>query len=254
MAPMARSVVDLAIVLDATAGVDPADPTTVPVQASYLDAVDPNGLAGKRIGVRHFRLQTDLDALMRVALNDMAANGAEIVEVPMPREPDVGPIFSEFFTAFDEYLAARPNAPIRTLQELVDLNTEDPQWQEMLQGELGVSASDLAARERALEGRAAFRDEVVALMDELDLDAIFYPASNQTSPLLAGSPHPYDCASAGYGGFPAISIPAGFAANGLPVGFELMGRPFAEETLISLAAGYEAHTNHRVPPPETPPL
>jgi amidase len=254
MAPMARSVVDLAIVLDATAGVDPADPTTVPVQASYLEAVDPNGLAGKRIGVRHFRLGTDLDALMRVALNDMVANGAEIVDVSMPREPDVGPIFSEFFTAFDEYLAARPNAPIRTLQELVDLNTEDPQWQEMLQGELGVSASDLAARERALEGRAAFRDEVVALMDELDLDAIFYPASNQTSPLLAGSAHPYDCASAGYGGFPAISIPAGFAANGLPVGFELMGRPFAEETLISLAAGYEAHTNHRVPPPETPPL
>jgi amidase len=47
MAPMARSVVDLAIVLDATAGVDPDDPTTVPVTASYIDAVDPNGLSGR---------------------------------------------------------------------------------------------------------------------------------------------------------------------------------------------------------------
>ena len=35
---------------------------------------------------------------------------------------------------------------------------------------------------------------------------------------------------------------------------ELMGRPFAEPTLIAVAAGYEAHTNHRVLPPTTPPL
>jgi Asp-tRNA(Asn)/Glu-tRNA(Gln) amidotransferase A subunit family amidase len=38
------------------------------------------------------------------------------------------------------------------------------------------------------------------------------------------------------------------------VGLELMGRAFDESTLISLAAGYEAHTDHRRPPPTTPPL
>jgi amidase len=254
MAPMARSVVDLAIVLDVTAGVDPADPTTVPVQASYLHAVDPNGLAGRRIGVRLFRLQTDLEAMMRLALDDMRANGAEIVEVTMPREPDVGPIFSEFSTAFDAYLAARPEAPIRSLQELLDLKSEDPQWQAMLQNERDVSPAYVTARESALAGRPEFRDQVVAVMDEFDLDAIFYPESSTTAPILGSSASPYDCASAGYGGLPAIAIPAGFARNGLPVGFELMGRPFAEETLISLAAGYEAHTNHRVAPPESPPL
>jgi amidase len=42
--------------------------------------------------------------------------------------------------------------------------------------------------------------------------------------------------------------------DGLPAGLELMGRPFAEETLIALAAGYEAHTHHRLLPPTTPPL
>ncbi|HSV39349.1 MAG TPA: hypothetical protein VLI04_11375 [Nocardioidaceae bacterium] len=35
---------------------------------------------------------------------------------------------------------------------------------------------------------------------------------------------------------------------------ELMGRPFDEATLISIAAGFEAHTDHRMLPPTTPPL
>jgi len=254
MAAMARTVVDLAIVLDATAGVDPDDPTTVPVDASYLDAVDPNGLSGRRIGVVQFKLQPDIDALMRAALDDMVANGAELVDVTLPGGIDVGPIFGEFPSALDAYLAERPGAPVRSLQELLDLNVEDPQFQEMIRQAARWAGVDSPAGRAALEGRPVFRDKVVALMDELDLDAVFYPESQETAPRLGSAASPYDCQSAGYGGFPAISIPAGFAANGLPVGFELMGRPFAEETLIAMAAGYEAHTDHRVPPPETPPL
>jgi amidase len=253
MAPMARSVVDLAIVLDATAGVDPDDPTTVAVDASYLDAVDPNGLAGRRIGVVSFSLGADIGAMMQMALDDLTTNGAEIVDVSLPAGADVGPIFYEFHSAFDAYLAARPRAPIHSLQELVDLGV-DPLFDRMLRSELAVNSLDFPARRAALEGRAVFRDKVEALMDELDLDAIFYPESASTAPRIGEDATPFECEWAGYGGFPAISIPAGFAANGLPVGFELMGRPFAEETLIAMAAGYEAHTNHRVPPPETPPL
>jgi Asp-tRNA(Asn)/Glu-tRNA(Gln) amidotransferase A subunit family amidase len=49
-------------------------------------------------------------------------------------------------------------------------------------------------------------------------------------------------------------IPSGLAGDGLPVGLELIGRPFAEPTLIAIAAGYEAHTSHRMLPPATPPL
>ena len=49
-------------------------------------------------------------------------------------------------------------------------------------------------------------------------------------------------------------VPAGFTSGGLPIGLELMGRPFAEPTLIAIAAGYEAHTDHRKLPAATPPL
>lgn len=255
MAPMARSVVDLAIVLDVTAGVDPADPTTVSVEASYQGAVDPNGLDGRRIGVVHFNVTSDVDDPLRAALQELTANGAQLVDVRLPGGADVGPLFYQFREALDVYLAEQLAAPVRSLQELVDLGAEDPEFMQQLREEAAVTVADAAAHTAfGLRGRAAFHDKVVALMDELDLDAIFYPEATYTAPLIGSDAQPYDCQSAGYGGFPAIAIPAGFTDGGLPVGFELMGRPFAEETLIAMAAGYEAHTNHRRLPPATPPL
>jgi amidase len=199
-------------------------------------------------------MSLEMERLTNAALDELVANGVELVDVTMPLGADVGPIFYEFKQAFDEYLAAEPGAPVRSLQELVDLGVHDPMFDSMLREEAAVSTPDFPARLAALEARAPFRDAVVALMDELGLDAIFYPESRTTAALIGGDASPFDCQSAGFGGLPAIAIPAGFDADGLPMGFELMGRPFAEETLIAMAAGYEAHTNHRFLPPTTPPL
>jgi amidase len=91
-------------------------------------------------------------------------------------------------------------------------------------------------------------------MDDHDLDAIAYPASSSPAALIGGDPSPFNCESAAYGGLPAMVVPAAFSSHRLPIGLELMGRPLAEPTLIAIAAGYEAHTNHRSLPPTTPPL
>jgi Asp-tRNA(Asn)/Glu-tRNA(Gln) amidotransferase A subunit family amidase len=39
---------------------------------------------------------------------------------------------------------------------------------------------------------------------------------------------------------PALSLPVGLAANGLPVGLQIVGRRFADESVLSMAAGLEA--------------
>jgi len=255
MGPMARSVVDFAIVLDATVGVDPADPVTVAVTASYRDAVDPNGLAGRRIGVVHSTLGTEYAQLMAAAIADMEASGAEVVEVDLPTPTYVGQGFNEFSTALDAYLASQPNAPVHSLAELNAAYASHPELDVLGIHSWGPLVSpDTPDYRASMAARPKFRDAFVAFMDKNHLDAVVYPESHAGAPLIGSKEEPYDCNLAPHGGLPALSVPIGFTSEGLPVGLELMGRPFAEETLISMAAGYEAHTDHRRLPPTTPAL
>ncbi len=257
--PMARSVVDLAIVLDTTAARDSADPTSVPSAASYRDAVDPNGLADRRIGVVAFGgdpgVDPEVGRVVMSALDEMAANGAQVVEVSLPSGLDISPLFDELGPSLDAYLAAQAGAPVRSVADIVGLHVRQP---DVVASELrkraAVTTLDTAAYRDAVAGRRGFRDAVVALMDEYHLDAIAYPESAIPATVIGTSQQPFDCGSAAYGGLPAMAIPAGFTSGGLPVGLELMGRPAAERALIAIAAGYEAHTSHRLLPPTTPPL
>jgi Asp-tRNA(Asn)/Glu-tRNA(Gln) amidotransferase A subunit family amidase len=252
--PMARSVVDLAIMLDATVGVDPADPSTVGVRTSYVDAVDPDGLSGRRIGVISFSGDSEVERLVASAMEEMTAGGAEVVEVTLPGGVDIGPFFGELRFALNDYLADKPGAPVRSFRDLVDLNVVTPAVGGFLSELAAVTSLENRPYREALRGRSRFRAAVVALMDRQRLDAIAYPASSSATDFIGGDASPFDCASAAYGGLPAMVVPAGFTSDGLPIGLELMGRPFAEPTLIALAAGYGAHTNHRMLPPTTPPL
>jgi amidase len=255
MGPMARSVVDLAIVLDATVGVDPADPTTVPVTASYRNAADPSGLSGRRIGILPFTLNQEYDKLLAAAVHGMEANGVEVVDVELPATTGVGQAFDEFDTALNSYLASQPGAPVRSVSELADFYRANPELDYVgFHSFTELTSIDTDAHRASLRERPIFRDKVVALMDQLDLDAIVYPESRAGAPIIGANQEPWGCNWAPHGGLPALGVPIGFTSEGLPFGLELMGRPFAEETLIAMAAGYEAHTDHRRLPPTTPPL
>jgi amidase len=255
--PMARTIRDLAIVLEATAGKDPADPTTVPLTTSFVDAVDADGLEGRRIGVLNpdltgarFSYGEEMDGTVQEALDEMADSGAELIEVALPGDPHgvLIEFMGEFPSALAQYLASEPTAPARAWSQIV------------AQGDSGASVKppDTKAYKHALATRQSFRRGLEEVMDEHDLDAIAYPVSPTTARPIGGPSDPasvhWECAAAAVAGVPALAIPVGFASDGLPVGLELMGRPFDEATLISIAAGYEAHTDHRRLPASTPPL
>jgi Asp-tRNA(Asn)/Glu-tRNA(Gln) amidotransferase A subunit family amidase len=235
--PISRSVADLAILLDAMAGVDPDDPTTVAIQASYFASVSADGLLGRRIGVDMALLLTgDVGRLFDAALAEMAASGVEVVDIDMP-PPTAGlAIFmDEAQAALNAYLSQYPDPPLEL----------EP-----------ASPLDTRTHRMAIEGRQVFRKTVTDLMDEHRLDAIVYPGSRTLAGriLLGAGSEPFDCETASIGGLPAIMMPAGFSADGLPVGIEMVGRQFEEATLIAMAAGWEANTAHRMLPPTTPPL
>lgn len=250
--PMARTIRDLAIVLDATAGQDPADPTTVPLRTSFVDAVEADGLEGRRIGVLKFPYDKKMGGTLHKALDEMEKNGAELIDVALPRYVD--DVLVEFMgeapSAYARYFASEPTAPEGALDQIVAQEAPGA----------SLKTPNTKAYKKALATRESFRHELEAVMDARRLDAIAYPVTPTTArPIGDAAPGDpatihWQCAAAAVAGVPALAVPAGFASDGLPVGLELMGRAFDEATLISIAAGFEAHTDHRMLPPTTPPL
>lgn len=91
--PIARTVTDLAIVLDATVGYDPADPQTASsignIPKSYTDFLKLTALRGARIGLLTALLGTDpadaeVASVVRAAVDEMKGQGAEIVDITTP--------------------------------------------------------------------------------------------------------------------------------------------------------------------------
>ncbi|MBT8335070.1 MAG: glutamyl-tRNA amidotransferase, partial [Gemmatimonadetes bacterium] len=106
--------------------------------------------------------------------------------------------------------------------------------------------------------RQAYLADLVAALDDADVDALIYPS-------WLSQPAPLDRANEEYRGdnsqrvapatgTPAVSVPMGFAASGLPAGLQLLGRPFADGLLLRLAYSYERATAHRRPPAGFPAL
>jgi amidase len=142
----------------------------------------------------------------------------------------------------------------------------------------GQDAKELDMADRMLQ-RFAFQQVILSCMADLNLDAFVYPTNNITPQKIQAPEEPAvngrnqaHWTLFGQQGFPAISVPAGFTtevydrvpdpespdgtrlvgpvAARLPVGVDFAARPFAEPTLIRIAAAFEKVAKHREPPPE----
>jgi Asp-tRNA(Asn)/Glu-tRNA(Gln) amidotransferase A subunit family amidase len=263
--PLARSMVDLAIVLDATIGEDPADEQTtgadVHVPASFLDSLDAGALEGARLGLLTTYLRTEspyatVSTVIRDAVATMQSNGAEIIELEIEGLAellhDTSVIDYEFTTDVEAYLRAS-KAPISSIEQLL----ESGQYHEALEGRFRRSvarAADTEEHRTRLGRRTELRGLLVETMDKLGLDAIVYP-SLRVEPVFVGEPQYGSlCRISAHSGMPAISVPAGFTPAGLPVGIELLARPFEDGRLISLGYAWEQHAAPRRAPQRTPSL
>jgi amidase len=272
--PLARSVTDLAIVLDATVGYDPADPQTAEsvgnIPTSYTAFLDLNGLRGARLGTVTNFFGTVEDpavvAVFRRALDQVRARGAQIVEVTIPNwqalfKDPLEPYFvlsQEFKFDLNAYLAERPTAPVRSLAEVLESGkfstheTVEPR----LRNSHSVATLDTKEYHEHLARRTTIKRAILQTMADHRLDALVYPTVTEKSPMLneLQKAESITCYLSANSGLPAITVPGGFTDDGFPVGIELLGRPWTEPTLIKLAYAYEQATRHRRPPASTPPL
>jgi len=265
--PIARTVMDLAIGLDATVGADAADSAThlldnraVP---KFVAALDSTSLRGKRLGVlvAHFGTETDDQEgarVVRAAIEGMKARGAEIVDVTIPGLDSIinaaGVIDFELKPDLQDFLAKVPNAPVKSLAEILDRGLIHVALDDGLHRREARGTRDGAAYQKALSERTVARDLVVSFLDANKLDALVYPTLRRKAAIIGEPQRGANCQLSAVTGLPALSAPAGFTPDGMPIGLELLGRPLDDARLLAMAYDYEQATHPRRAPSTTPPL
>ena len=265
--PLARSVTDLAVALDATVGPDPADPATQALQGRELprfsDALDPGALQGARLGVVHELFgdppdDQEVDSLLREVVGQMVEMGADTVGVTIPELEDLvwpsGVINHEAKFDLMDYFSATPDAPVASLREIVDQGLYHEALKGAFQRREGAEDRDSEEYQTALAKREELAAALLKVLDDNDLDALVYPVVKRR-PALIGEPQTgSNCQVSAGSGFPAMALPGGFTENGLPTGLEILGRPFDDARLVALAYAYEQGVQPRRSPPAAPPL
>ena len=266
--PLARSVIDLAIMLDATVGADEGDAITEAsrghVPESYRDALQADALKGLRVGALKNLFGSapedgEVGGIDRKALDAMKKAGAEVEEVTIPGLDELlrgsSVINSEFKFDLMDYLARFPAAPVHSLGDIIDRGEYDKALESTFKLRNRPESRETEDYRRARVKRVAARDLVLATMEELKLDVLAYPPISRKAALV-GEPQTggANCQLSAASGLPAISMPAGFTDDGVPVGVELLGRAWSEARLLSIAYSYEQVTHPRRRPPTTPAL
>jgi amidase len=268
--PMARTVTDAAILLGALAGVDPADPATAASQGhasgDYTQFLDPKGLRGSRIGVvrKLFGSYESIDALMTAALDAMKREGAVLVD-PVEIETlgkfddsEFQVLLYELKTDLNAYLQQWPNAPVKSLKEVIEFNDRNRQKEMPYFGqdiflkaeEKGPLTTKEYLDDLEKNHRLAGPEGIDAVMEKNHLDALVAPTGGVPwlIDLVAGDHDTGGSSSpAAVAGYPDVTVPAGFIF-GLPVGISFFGRAWSEPTLLKLAFAFEQATRFRRPP------
>ncbi|MDE2806165.1 MAG: amidase family protein [Gemmatimonadota bacterium] len=265
--PLARTVTDLAIALDATVGRDPADPATAILEGhdtpNFQAALDPTALDEARIGVLETWVPEEGSAgsvtqVIRDALAEMEALGATVLDVEIPEMDDLlsntGLIDFDFKFDLMNYLAGVPDAPVASLEEILEAGLHHEALDGSFRRRNERAARDTPELDETLERRRVLTAAVVDLLTRHDLDALAYPTMRQETALIGAAPTGATCFLSAHTGLPALTIPAGFTERGLPVGLELLGRSLDDARLVAFAFAYEAARPKRRAPLRTPPL
>jgi aspartyl-tRNA(Asn)/glutamyl-tRNA(Gln) amidotransferase subunit A len=248
LGPIARTVSDCALVLQAIAGYDSLDPTSVPVPVPDFSDDLARGVDGLRIGLpldHYFDLvDDDVERVVHEAVRTLEALGATVVEVRLPH--------ATFAEVFWVGLIAETCSLIETMLRERRSDLTYPLSVAALSGQF-LSAKDYL---HVQKWKLALHRDFAEAFQLVDVIAT-PPAPTPAIPIGAESIVVKDevieltgrdsvlgrdlCLSNATG-HPAICVPADFTQEGLPIGLQLIGRHFDEAFLLRVAATFEAHS------------
>jgi aspartyl-tRNA(Asn)/glutamyl-tRNA(Gln) amidotransferase subunit A len=243
--PMARSVEDCALLLQAIAGYDGNDPASYNVAVPDFRSSILGDIEGMRVGVpragwfdENLGVEPQTEAVFDQALTVLAGLGAKIREIDgrpfaLARKANQTILVCEAFAYHENTFQSMPmhfGAAVR---------------RRMLEGAF-LSAADYLAAQRA---RRVLTQRICAYFDSVDVFALpgaarppdaFATMDPNEQNLRPNFTNPFNLA-----GLPAISVPCGFTPGGLPAGLQIVAAPFAEETALRVAYAYEQSAGWR---------
>ena len=267
--PMARTVADAAALLAAIAGPDPRDAGTraAPFGADALIRLDPSMIRGARLGVVRKSIGGNNAATDRVAdaayevlrkLGAVLVDPADIETIDDLGKTEIDVLLYEFKADLEAYLAARPDAPVKTLADLIAFN-EKHRDREMTY--FGQELFERAQAKGPLTEKA-YRDALAAdvsgsrakgidaTLAKNRLDALVCPTGGPAwvTDLVNGDGNAWGSSTVpAVAGYPHVTVPMG-SVFGLPVGLSFFASEWSEPKLLSYALAFERETRHRFAP------
>ena len=194
--------------------------------------------------------------IVRSAINEMKGQGAEVIEVTIPgvneHMTDNTVLRSDFKFDLNAFLASRPSAPVRTLEEILASGKYHKAVENVLRNSQAVESRDTKDYLEHKSMRDTLREAILKVMADNSLDTLAYPTIRRKANVIGEAQPGTNCRLSSNSSLPAIVVPGGFTPDGLPVGVELLGRVWSEPQLIKFAYAYEQATHHRRPPASTP--
>ena len=266
--PVTADVRDCALLLQAIAGYDPLDSTSVDAPVpDYASALRPD-LKGVRIGLPREYFIAGLDAEVRAAVEQSVATcrelGAEIIEVSLPHTEYAVACYYLIATAeassnlarydsvrFGHRTASQGNL-IETYSRSRDEGFGSEVKRRIMLGTYALSSGYYDAYYlKAQKVRTLIRQDFLAAFDKVDV--ILGPVAptpafrlkEKTADPLQMYLSDIFTIPVNLAGTCALSLPCGFSGAGLPIGLQLIGKPFAEAEILRTAYAFEQATEWR---------
>ncbi|MEA2220476.1 MAG: amidase [Solirubrobacteraceae bacterium] len=261
---IARSIPDLALLLNATAIGNPGDPLDDVSDghrpADWTAALSAGALQGKVIGVPASAFNdpfggTGTSDAMRAQFAHFTEAGATVKPIPDPPAAPPGTPGDKGYEGWLTWIQGHPDNPYTEVPQIIRSPLRIPQFRNTAPYAGTGPMTDIEIK-AFQDFRAAYRTSLAQWMDTAGVDAAVFPGElsdihlNDSIQPSFGRLDPQASAA----GVPTVIFPAGLNDHGQPINLQLEGRAFSDPQLLAYAAAFEAKANGHVGPTTTPPL
>lgn len=250
--PMAKTVQDVAILLNTMVGFDEKDVMMKKVNdketKDYTKDLLVQGLQGKKIGLLFSPDQEEnmnRKGVLEKIRKDLQNAGAILTENIKLNDELVGSNLSEilkceFKQSINTYFTEQKDIPVKSLKGVIEFNEKDGKRNVKYGQSLIEESADSSIKNESLQKlvnktRIDAKIELDKYLEEKALDALVMINNDQV--VLSA-----------IAGYPELSIPAGYDSTGEPVGVTFIGKAFGEKELLKLGYAYEQQSQNRKAP------